>query len=166
MTASWWAAGLFALAAPAVGDAPAAAPASSLSAWHGEWTGTGTAFGKPAAATLTIGPAPGGDATALTYRLSIEGTPPVTYSAEATYRVDGKGRVSGNWTDSYGRTRAIGGRVTVQLWSNNWGSADVEIGRSTYRLEGPDLLTVSDSVLQDDGSWRTFATLQYRRNKR
>lgn len=164
MTPGWWVGALVALAAPAASNA-SAAPATSLAAWHGDWTGSGTAFGKPATATLTIGPAPDGDATALDYRLSIEGAPPVTYSAEATYRVDAKGRVSGKWTDNYGRTRPIGGRVTVQFWSNNWGSADVEIGRSIYRLEGADLLSVSDSVLQDDGSWRTFATLQYRRSK-
>jgi hypothetical protein len=45
------------------------------------------------------------------------------------------------------------------------GSADVEIGRSTYRLEGPDSLVASDSVLHDDGSWRVFSMLRYRRNK-
>lgn len=53
----------------------------------------------------------------------------------------------------------------ANLWSNNWGSADVEIGRSTYALETADLLVVSDSVLKDDGRWRVFSTLRYRRNK-
>lgn len=99
------------------------------------------------------------------YRLSIEGTPPVAYSAEATCRVDSKGCVTGRWTDNYGRTRPTGGRVTVPDWVGNWGSADVEIGRSVYRIDEVDLLSVNDSMLQDDGSWRTFATLHYRRNK-
>ena len=40
-----------------------------------------------------------------------------------------------------------------------------KIGRSTYRLEGPDLLAVDDSVLQEDGNWRPFFVLRYRRNK-
>ena len=163
MTPGRWLGALVALTAPVASEVPAA---PSLDAWYGEWTGAGTAFGRPATATLTIGPAPGGDATALAYRLSVEGTPPVAYSADATYRVDAGGRVTGKWTDSYGRTRPVGGRVTVRNWVSNWGSADVEIGRSTYRLDGPDLLSVSDSVLQDDGSWRTFATLHYRRNNR
>jgi hypothetical protein len=171
MTPGWWLGAVIVLATPAAGEALAAlpvvaAPAPSLAAWHGEWTGEGMAFGKPATATLAIGPAPEGDATTLAYRLSIEGTPPVTYSAEAIYRVGDKGRVSGSWTDSYGRSRPIGGRVGVREWNNNWGSADVEIGRSTYRLEDPDLLVVSDSVLQEDGSWRVFSMLRYRRNKR
>jgi hypothetical protein len=165
----WWLAGLLALAAPVAGDAPAAALAApsvlSFAGWHGEWTGEGTAFGKPATATLVIGPAPEGGATTLAYRLSIEGTPPVVYSAEAIYRVDARGRVRGSWTDSSARTRPVGGRLTASSWTNVWGSADVEIGRSTYRLEGMEMLAVDDSVLQDDGSWRIFSTLRYRRNK-
>lgn len=159
MTSFWWAA--LALTAPA---APAGIP--SLAVWHGEWAGEGEAFGKSATATLDIGPAPDAEATRLAYRLSIAGAPAASYSAEGIYRVDGKGRVRGNWTDSHGRTRPVAGRVGPHEWTINWGSADVEIGRSTYRLEGADLLSVSDSVLQDDGSWRTFATLQYRRSKR
>lgn len=158
MTPGWWAAALVALAAPA------ATPTPSLTAWHGEWTGEGVAFGQPATAMLAIGPAEDG-ATALAYRLSVERTPSVAYSAKAIYRVDMKGRVSGSWTDNYGRTRPIGGRLSDQLWVSNWGSADVEIGRSTYRLEGANLLVISDSVLQDDGSWRVFSMLRYRRNK-
>lgn len=156
MTSFWWA--VLALTAPA---APAGIP--SLAAWHGAWVGEGEAFGKPATAALDIGPASDPDATRLAYRLSIAGAPP--YSAAGIYRVDGKGRVRGNWTDSHGRTRPVTGRVGAHEWTANWGSADVEIGRSTYRLEVPDRLVVSDSVLQDDGSWRVFAVLHYRRNK-
>ena len=162
MTPDWRLGALVAVAAPVAAEAPAASP---LAAWHGEWSGAGTAFGQPATATLTIGPVAEGDSTRLVYRLSIEGPPPMTYGAEATYRVDAKGRVSGIWIDSRGRTRPVGGRVSAENWINNWGSADVEIGRSTYRLETPDRLVVSDSVLDDDGSWRTFAMLHYRRNK-
>ena len=163
MTPGWGLGALAALFAPAAADAPAASP---LEMWYGEWSGAGTAFGKPATATLAIGPTPEGGTTALAYRLSVEGTPPMNYSAEATYRVDAKGRVTGTWTDSHGRTRPIGGRVSAHDWTNNWGSADVEIGRSTYRLETPGRLVVSDSVIEDDGSWRIFSTLHFRRNKR
>lgn len=162
MTPGWWLGALAAVAAPAAAQAP---PAPPLAAWHGEWSGAGTAFGNPATATLTIGPLAKGDSTRLVYRLSVEGTPHMTYSAEATYRVDARGRVTGTWSDSHGRVRPIGGRVSAQDWTNNWGSADVEIGRSTYRLETADRLVVSDSVLDHDGSWRTFAMLHYRRNK-
>lgn len=167
--AGWWLAGLLAAIAPLAAEPPdapvAAAPTPSLAAWHGRWAGEGTAFGKPATATMTIEPAPGGDATMLAYRLSIGGSPPIRYSAEAIYRVDAKARVSGTWTDGSGRKRPVGGRLSGLEWVSNWGSADVEIGRSTYRLIEADLLVVSDSVLQDDGSWRVFSMLRYRRNK-
>lgn len=157
MTPLWWAAALLAPAAPA-DEAP------PLAAWHGSWVGEGEAFGKPATATLDIGPGEAG-ATKLAYRLSIAGAPPVTYSADATYAFDARRRLRGKWTDSYGRTRAIAGGVTGATWWTHWGSADVEIGRSTYVFDSGGTLVVSDSILEDDGRWRTFAMLRYRRNK-
>jgi hypothetical protein len=159
MTPLGWA--VVALVAPATpaGETP------SLAAWHGTWIGEGEAFGKPATATLDIAPGASG-ATTLAYRLSIAGTPPVAYSAEATYAFDAKGRVRGKWTDSYGRTRALAGGVNAAKWWTHWGSADVEIGRSTYVLEAGGRLVVSDSILQEDGSWRAFAMLHYTRTSR
>lgn len=159
MTTRWGVAALVAIAAPAMAEDPA----PSLAAWHGTWAGEGTAFGKAATATLVIGPAPDGDATVLAYQLEVPGTPPIAYAAEAIYRVDAKGRVRGSWTDCSGRTRPIGGRVAGSEWHNHWGSADVEIGRSTYVLEAPDRLIVTDSVQKDDGSWQVFATLRLQR---
>ena len=159
MTARWGMAALLAIAAPAAAEDPAA----SLAAWHGTWTGEGTAFGKAATATLVIKGAPDGSATALAYRLAVPGLPPIDYAAEAIYRVDAKGRVRGSWTDNTGLTRPIGGRVSGSDWHNLWGSADVEIGRSTYALEAPDRMIVIDSVLKDDGSWHVFATLRFQR---
>ena len=159
MTARWGMAALLAIAAPAAAEDPA----PSLAAWHGTWAGEGTAFGKAATATLVIGPAPDGSATLLAYRLAVPGMPPIAYAAEAIYRVDAKGRVRGSWTDNSGRPRPIGGRIAGSEWHNLWGSADVEIGRSTYVLEAPDRMIVTDSVLKDDGSWRVFATLRFQR---
>ena len=156
MTPFGWA--LVALVAPP----PPAAEAPSLSAWHGSWVGEGEAFGKPATATLEIAPGEGG-VTTLSYRLNIAGTPPVTYSADATYAFDAKGRLRGKWTDNQGRTRMIAGEANGAKWWTHWGSADVEIGRSTYVLEEGERLVVSDSVLQGDGGWRTFAMLRYTR---
>ena len=154
----WAVAALVAPAAPTV-EAP------SLAAWHGSWAGDGEAFGKPATATLAIAPGEGGTTT-LAYRLVIAGTRRVVYSAEATYAFDAKGRVRGKWTDSTGRTRAVAGGVNAAKWWTHWGSADVEIGRSTYALEAGGRLVVSDSILQDDGSWRVFAMLRYTRTNR
>ena len=156
MTGFWWA--VAALVAPA----PPATQAPSLAGWHGRWSGEGEAFGKPATATLDIAAGEGGTTT-LAYRLIIAGAPPVAYSAEAGYALDAKGRVRGKWTDSYGRTRALVGGVNATKWWTHWGSADVEIGRSTYVLEEGGRLVVSDSILQDDGSWRVFAMLRYTR---
>lgn len=55
------------------------------------------------------------------------------------------------------------GRLGDRIWSVVWGTPLTEIGRSTYRLDPDDSLTVRDSALQDDGSWRLFAELHYTR---
>ena len=161
MTPLWWAVAV--LAAPAA-PAEASPYAATLAAWRGHWIGEGQAFGKPATATLDIARGEAG-ATRLAYRLHVAGSPPITYSAEANYTVDAKRRVRGQWTDSSGRMRAVAGGVTAAKWWTHWGSADVEIGRSTYSLEADGTLAVNDSVLQEDGSWRVFAVLRYRRTK-
>lgn len=163
----WSLAALLVLTGPAAGHAPAAgvaaAPAASLSAWHGSWTGEGTAFGQKATATLELGPAMDGGATRLDYRLTVDGTAPMRYFAQGIYRVDAKGGVTGSWSDSHGQNRPVAGQIGANIWAVHWGSADSEIGRSTYGLEADGALIVSDSVLQPDGSWRVFATLRYRR---
>ena len=162
-------AALLALPDPAEAGAPAsqvaAAPAASLLAWHGDWVGEGTAFGQKATATLTLEPVFAGGATRLDYRLAVDGAPPIRYFAQGLYRVDGRGRITGSWSDSGGQNRPVAGRIDANIWAVHWGSADSEIGRSTYVL-GPDgSLSVSDSVLQQDGVWRVFATLTYQRNQ-
>lgn len=169
MTAGWWLAALLASAGHADASEPAApvaaAPVTSLSAWHGNWKGDGVAFGQKAIATLNLGPALDGGATRLDYRLMVDGTPPVRYFAQALYRVGAKGRVSGSWSDSRGQNRPVAGQIGANLWAVHRGSAESEIGRSTYVLEADRSLIVSDSVLQADGGWRAFATLRYRRNR-
>lgn len=165
--AGWSFAALLALSGPAAVSAPvaevAAAPAASLSAWHGSWIGEGTAFGQKATATLELEPAPGGGATRLDYHLVVGGTAPMRYFAQGLYRVDGKGHVTGRWFDNHGQNRPVAGQIGADIWAVHWGSADSEIGRSTYDLEADDRLIIRDSVLQPDGSWRVFATLRYHR---
>ncbi|WP_227340009.1 hypothetical protein [Sphingopyxis sp. P8] len=149
---------------PATATATATvAEAPTLAAFRGNWGGEGIAFGRPARATLAIGPADDGG-MALAYRLVVEREPAIAYSAHADYRIDAKGRVRGRWSDSRGQMRPVTGILTSEGLSTHWGSADVEIGRSTYMLHSDDGLTVTDSVLQHDGSWRVFATLRYRKN--
>lgn len=161
----WGLAALLVLSGPVAASPPAAevvaTPAASLSAWHGSWVGEGMAFGQKATATLEL--AMDGAATRLDYRLIVDGAAPMRYSAQGIYRVDAKGRVAGSWSDNQGQNRPVAGQIATNLWAVHWGSADSEIGRSTYALEADGTLIVRDSVLQPDGSWRVFATLRYRK---
>lgn len=84
-------------------------------------------------------------------------------SAETLYTLDAEGRVRGKWTDITGCVRPVAGGVAGPQWWTNWGSADVEIGRSSYAPENDGGLIASDSILQPDESWRRFAMLRYTR---
>lgn len=74
----------------------------------------------------------------------------------------------GRWrnpTGKHGRTRSVPGGIGDAEWTAKRERAGIEIGRSVYRLETADSLVVSDSLPQDDGSWRAFAMLRRCRNK-
>jgi hypothetical protein len=152
----------------------AAAPSSAgqpvtahgLSWMHGEWQGAGQLFGRPSRVTLSIAPALEGRATILTYRAQVaaaDSQPSIRFEARATYRLDGRNRIIGRWNDSAGNDHPVGGQVTGAAMTTLWGETRTEIGRSSYGLAPDGSLTVTDSVLQPDGSWRVFATASYRR---
>lgn len=145
--------------------APPAAPAKPSLAWMtGEWRGTGTMFGKPSRVAMTIKPALGGEATALTHSAETAGpdAKPVRFEATATYRINAKGRVEGQWSDSAGSFHRIGGRINASTMTTIWGDPTTELGRSTYARDSSGALIVTDAVLAPDGSWRVFATATYK----
>lgn len=146
------------LAIPLAAAAPQGEP--SLDWLHGEWAGSGTLQGQPTIVTLSVSPVFGAKAAALSYRAQM---PAASFEGRATYHIKAKGRVEGQWSDSMGSLHPIGGRIEGTAMTTVWGSPMTELGRSTYTLDTGGALTVTDSVLTEDGSWRLFAKAVYRR---
>lgn len=156
---------LLCLASPVQAEAP---PAKLLGWLHGEWQGTGTLFGQSAEVSLDIAPSIDGKGTTLRYRADGAARPAraaIRYEAQAIYALDGKGRLRGRWLDSAGNDHPVLGREDGTRLTTLWGEVSTEIGRSTYVLNADGTLSVSDTVLQPDGGWRTFASASYRRRR-
>jgi hypothetical protein len=143
---------------------PAAiAPAPDFAAWHGDWTGSGTVLGRESTAKARFRPTLGGPALQFDYDLTMGGTTPQRFLGHGVYRVDARGRITGQWTDVSGALHQLKGVLTPREWTVVWGSPLTEIGRSRYLLTEDGGLAVTDWTLQSDGSWRIFAEMRYRR---
>lgn len=143
--------------------APARSETPSLDWLVGEWVGTGTMMGQPSEVSLSIAPALGGTATALSYRATIKGPEGKSsrFEAMATWRAKPGGRVEGQWSDTNGSFHKIGGRITASSMTVIWGDPVTELGRSTYERDPAGRLKIVDSVLAPDGTWRVFAMATY-----
>jgi hypothetical protein len=131
-------------------------PAASLDWLHGEWAGTGTVQGAPSEATLVVSPALEGRFVELRYGFTTQGERRFRFEGRGFYRAEASGW-RGQWFDSTGATRPLSGTVAGATLTTEWGEAATERGRTTYRLEPPNALEVTDEVLRGDGRWHVFA---------
>ena len=141
--------------------APAQQPAGALDWLHGGWAGTGTVQGSPSQATLEVAPALAGRFVELRYAFATSGERAFRFEGRGFYRADGAGW-RGQWFDSTGATRSLTGTVTDATLAAQWGDTATEQGRTTYRLEPPDVLRVTDEVLRR-GNWHVFASHTFTR---
>ncbi len=125
---------------------------------EGSWRGTGTILGQASRVEMEWARALAGRFTRLTFVSHIGPEPnSQRFEGHAYYQADGTGRWRATWFDSSGVVRPIAatsdaGSALVAAW----GSAETEIGETTYRLLGPDRLEVVDRVRSKDGTWREF----------
>ena len=77
------------------------------------------------------------------------------FEAQAYYRIAKDGSISGMWFDSRGYSLPLSGRVDGDVLTVEWGTAEIERGRSSYRLAG-DALEVVDEVYAKDGTLNVF----------
>ena len=133
-------------------SAPARAHQSleTLSWLVGEWRGTGTMFGNPSEATLSVRPVLGGRFLELSYRAG-------AFEGRALYSFVSGGRWRAQWFDNRGMTFPIEAREIERSLTSDWGSQDTEQGRTIYLLAANGQLRVTDSVRRD-GGYRDFAS--------
>ncbi len=143
------------IAAPAVAQetpapAPAQQPAEVMSWLVGDWRGSGTMFGNPSEATLSVRPVLGGRFLEFSYRAG-------RFEGRALYSLISGGRWRAQWFDNRGMTFPVVAHEIERTLTSNWGSADSEEGRTAYILAADGRLRITDSVRRD-GSYREFAS--------
>ncbi len=77
------------------------------------------------------------------------------FKAEAYYRVRKDGTIAGTWFDSRGISLPLAGRVEGDAMTIDWGTPEIERGRTTYRLAA-DALEVTDEVYTQGGALTVF----------
>lgn len=151
--------------------APAAraqeAAQSLFAAIAGDWEGSGETRGMAARLSLRWEPALDGAflSLALNNRMTGADGAEWRFQARAFYRIGDRGAIAGHWFDSRGVSFPLTGSVDASdTMTIFWGTADTELGRSSYRVVG-DQLEVTDEVLTRDGSWRVFGQHRLTRSR-
>jgi hypothetical protein len=160
----WLAAlGLVLAAATAGGDSRASS--ALLERLHGEWHGTGEVRRMAADMRMHWEPVLDGQFHRLSMQNRMTGTDGRDWNFEATgyYRLGEDGAIAGTWFDSRGITLPLAGRVEDDALIIDWGTAEIERGRSTYRLAG-DALEVTDEVYGKDGNLAVFGRTRLTRD--
>jgi hypothetical protein len=138
---------------------PAVGPASFgvLTQLEGRWEGTGVILGQASRVQMEWAPALNARFMRLTF-VSHIGPAPKTqrFEGHAYYQPAGEDRFRATWFDSSGQVRPIVASGTASTLVAAWGTADTELGETTYRLTTADRVEVVDRVRAKDGTWREF----------
>jgi hypothetical protein len=143
------------LALPAIAQDSAAA--AFLGRLAGAWQGTGEVRKMAADMRMTWEPVLDGRFHQLSMENQMTGKDGQSwlFKAQAYYRVLEDGTITGTWFDSRGISLPLAGRVEGDAMTIDWGTPEIERGRTTYRLAG-DGLEVTDEVLGKDGTLAVF----------
>lgn len=134
------------------------AGARALAALVGDWQGEGTTSDMPSKQRLHWESILDGKFVRLTLdnRMTTPDGKEWHFQAQAFYRVQPDGSISGTWFDSRGFTFPLKGRVDDSgVLTIDWGSDDTERGLSRYRI-ADGKLEVTDEVQDKDGTIRVF----------
>lgn len=123
----------------------------------GRWQGSGEVSGMSASIELQFRPAFGGRGYHLTFDNRMRGKDDKVwpFAAEALYLCDAQGACRGHWYDSRGMVLPLKANTASDRLVVEWGDADTERGRTTYRVDG-DGIAITDEVLSKDGVWKVF----------
>ena len=130
----------------------------ALTALVGDWQGEGTTSDMPSKQRLHWESILDGKFVRLTLdnRMTTPDGKEWHFQAQAFYRVQPDGSITGTWFDSRGLTFPLNGRADDSgVLTIDWGSDDTERGLSRYRI-ADGKLEVTDEVQDKDGTIRVF----------
>jgi hypothetical protein len=151
-----WALALALAGLPSLAEGPAAL--ALLHRLEGEWQGAGEVRGMAADMRMRWERTLDGKFHRLAMENRMTGQDGATwhFKAEAFYRVQKDGSISGQWFDSRGVSLPLTGLADGDAMTIDWGNeGSLERGRSTYRLAA-DALEVTDEVYGKDGQLGVF----------
>jgi hypothetical protein len=131
----------------------------------GHWTGEGSLFGNPVRMELVICPVAGKHGLALAYAVKPKqaSSASTIFAGHALYWPNQGPNWSGRWVGSNGVNHQLDAQSGSYSLETTWSNADVETGRTSYRLDPARMLVVEDRVRQPDGAFRQFASGRYKR---
>ncbi|MCG8433320.1 MAG: DUF1579 domain-containing protein [Gammaproteobacteria bacterium] len=138
-----------------------AADRSFLDLLSGNWQGDGELLGQEAAATLRFERILGGNFLRQEYRNDrhqAEGK--ISFSAVAIYKVNKDGSLIGHWYDSRGVVLPLSGKTSANRLEVEWGTLEIEQGRTVYEISEDGELRVTDYVLRE-GAYQQFGLHYY-----
>lgn len=124
----------------------------------GDWHGTGTVNAMAANIRMAWEPVLDGrfQHLMLDNRMTGADGKESHFRAQAFYRIEDDGSITGNWFDSRGISLPLKGRIDgSDMMTIEWGGESTERGRSSYRIttEGLDVI---DEVLTPEGTFEVF----------
>ena len=138
-----------------------AAPDPLLGKLEGEWSGEGTVLQMPARVQLTWEWTLDGRFLRLTFVNQMGSSR--RFEGHAYYRPVGEGRYRGTWFDNSGMIRPIEASRVDESLVAKWGTAETELGETTYRLMPDGSMEIIDRVQGKDGTWRAFGRVVVKR---
>jgi hypothetical protein len=136
-------------------------PDPLLARFAGQWSGEGPVLEMPASVQLTWEWMLGGQFLRLTFVNQMG--PSRRFEGHAYYRALGGGRCRGTWFDNSGMIRPIDASQVGESMVAKWGTAETELGETTYRLMPDGSMEIVDRVQGRAGCWRDFGRVVVRR---
>ncbi|MFT3805870.1 hypothetical protein [Arenimonas sp.] len=151
--------------APTVAANSVDAPPDPWRALFGEWQGKGEVRGMSADVRLRFEATLDGQGRRLSFHNTMTDMHGKAwlFLAEAIYLCAPDGNCRGQWQDSRGMVLPLSTRSQADRVIVDWGDADSERGRTTYRVMPDGSLEIEDEVLDKSGAWKVFGRTKARR---
>jgi hypothetical protein len=131
---------------------------------QGDWTGQGSAFGRPAQIKTNFEWVLEKKFTrlSLSYTTKVADGSERIFSGHAYYNAKGDGKYEGYWFDSQGNQYPIQAKLEGDTLTALWGIPGKSEGKSVYRLSEGSFF-VNDYVKQPNGEWREFSKFELKK---
>ncbi|MEQ9309660.1 MAG: hypothetical protein RLN90_09410 [Balneolaceae bacterium] len=127
----------------------------------GEWEGSGSLMGNEATFEMNWNLVLGNQFIKLTFSNAIINST-FKMDAHAYFQLVEDKSIKGYWFDSRGISFPLLGTIEGEALTTEWGSPDIEQGRTVYTLIEHDFISVKDFVLKNN-EYSLFAEATYQR---